>query len=213
MRQALDSQAIKKWGPTLLPTPNAPSEGSAKPQVQVPGEPQPEFRLTSSGVAFHPTASSRGETRQPYRSAWPEGSLPFRPVRPVIGPKSSAGAIRCSAALLGITFSCVPLCSPAIRRPPGAASRSRKIISSGASSRLATKSPEGNFPLPAAEIGSLNHLPHLPAVAGFPTRPGPRSRSQTDTDSAFRVAPSEKCGGKPVDIVDIGNNRGNLFES
>ena len=29
------------------------------------------------------------------------------------------------------------------------------------------------------------------------------------TDSAFRVAPSEKSGSKPVDNVDIGNNRGN----
>ena len=133
----------KKWGPALLPTPNAPSEGSAKPQVQVPGEPDPEFRLTSSGVASHLTASSRRRNRWPYRGAWPEGSLPFRPIRPVIGPKSSAGAIRCSTALLGMILSCVPLRSPAIRRSPRAASRSRKIISSGASSRLATKAPRG----------------------------------------------------------------------
>jgi DNA helicase-2/ATP-dependent DNA helicase PcrA len=30
------------------------------------------------------------------------------------------------------------------------------------------------------------------------------------TDSGFRVAPNEKCVNKPVDIVDIGNNRRNL---
>ena len=100
-----------------------------------------ELRLTSSGVASHLIASSGGGTRQPYRGAlvrrpasvsthraWPSQSHPmFR------GP-SWDGLVR------------VSLRSPSVRRPPRAASRDRKTISSGASSRLAPQSPEGNLP-------------------------------------------------------------------
>lgn len=74
-----------------------------------------------------------------YSSAPAEASLLFRAARP--DPKVKAD--RCSAALLGMTSNCVPLCVRTTRRSPSAASRDRKIISSGASSRLATKGPEG----------------------------------------------------------------------
>ena len=120
-----------KWGPASLPAPTAPSEGSAKSQNQAPGEPNPEFRLTSSGVAFHRSLPPEEEPGDLYSSAPAEASLLFRAARP--DPKVKAD--RCSAALLGITLSCVPLCPP---RPKSleAASRIRKITSSGASSRL-----------------------------------------------------------------------------
>ena len=168
-----------------------------------------ELRLTSSGVASHLIASSRG--RNPIalpQRAGPKTSLPFRPTGP-----GQARAIRCSAALLGMASFRVSLRSPAVRRPSGAASRDRKTISSGASSRLAPESSEGNFPLPAGGDRVLSHLPHLHSVAGFPMRPGPPSRSQLDSDSVSRVAPSEKYGCKPVDYVDIGQKPRNFFES
>jgi len=54
--------------------------------------------------------------RPTYLTTWPEGSLVARSVRPAIGPKSSVKTARCSAALLGMTSSCVPLCSSTVRR-------------------------------------------------------------------------------------------------
>ena len=122
-----------KWGPASLPAPTAPSEGSAKLQNRVPGEPNPEFRLTSSGVASHRSTPSEEEPSDLYFSAPAEASLLFRAARP--DPKVKTD--RCSAALLGMTLNQRPALPPTIRRPPSAASRDRKIISSGASSRLA----------------------------------------------------------------------------
>ena len=74
-------------------------------------------------------------------------------------------------------LSCVPLCSPKFRRTPGAASRDRKIVSSGASYRPAPKRTRKLFPLPAGGDRTFGHLPHRLAVAGFLERPGPPSRS------------------------------------
>ena len=148
----------EKRGLASLRAPSAPSEGFAKFQVSVPGEPHPEFRLTSSGVAS-------------YRSLPPKRSLATS--TPVRQPKprfcfASPGltevkADRCSAALLGMTISCVPLCPPQ-SKPLEAASRIRKIISSGASSRLAP------FPLPKEPPHCLPRRSDLwsPAASSFP---------------------------------------------
>jgi hypothetical protein len=58
--------AQKKWGPALLPAPTAPSEGSAGVRNLVCFCPKAWLTrsrswLTSSGVAFHPTAPSEEE--------------------------------------------------------------------------------------------------------------------------------------------------------
>jgi hypothetical protein len=55
-------------------------------------------------------------------------------------PRSQNRPVLCGPSW--VDHSCVPLCSPTIRRPSGAASRLRKIDSSGASSRLAPKRTE-----------------------------------------------------------------------
>ena len=83
---------------------------------------------------------------------------------------------RCSAALLGLTS----LASRFASFPEGidAASRDRKINSSGASSRPASvKSPGGSPQSPAGGDRSFCRLPLLPAVAGPLERRGLPSRS------------------------------------
>jgi hypothetical protein len=99
---------------------------------QVPGEPNSRTSAHQLRRRFRPITPSLEEPCSLYSSAPAEASLLFRAARP--DPKVKAD--RCSAALLGMTNSCVPLCPP---RPKSleAASRWRKIISSGASSRLA----------------------------------------------------------------------------
>lgn len=59
---------------------------------------------------------------------------------------------------------------------------------------------------------TFGHLPHRPVVADPLARPGPPSRSQLDLAPRFRVATSEKSACKPVDNVDIGNNRRTFFD-
>jgi hypothetical protein len=81
---------------------------------------------------------------------------------------------RCSAALLGMTTLASRFAHRSPERPLRAASRDRKIISSGASSRLAPlplpKEPWHCLP---AEIGPLVTCRTHLAVAGFQGRPGP----------------------------------------
>ena len=103
--EGVETAAQMKWGPALLPAPTAPSEGSAKSQNQVPGEPIPELRLTSSGVASHrPLPPKRSlATSTPVRQPKPR----FCFVPPGL---TEVKADRCSAALLGKTLNCVPLC-------------------------------------------------------------------------------------------------------
>ena len=105
---------------------------------QIPGEPNPRTPTHQLRRRFPPTTPSKEEPGDLYSSAPAEASLLFRAARP--DPKVKAD--RCSAALLGITLNRVPLCPP---RPKSleAASRNRKITSSGASSRLASKGPRG----------------------------------------------------------------------
>jgi hypothetical protein len=162
-----------KWGPASLPAPTAPSEGSAKLQNSVPGEPHPEFRLTSSGVASH-------RSLPPKRSL--AASTPVRQPKPrfCFAPPglTEVKADRCSAALLGMTHSCVPLCPP---RPKSleAASRWRKIISSGASSRLAP------HPLPKEPQHCLPRRSDLwsPAASSF------RFRLSDEAGTAVPITP------------------------
>jgi hypothetical protein len=168
-----------------------------------------ELRLTSSGVASHLIASSGGGTRRPYRGAlvrrpasvsihraWPSQSHPmFR------GP-SWDGLVSRFASLTKD-----PKTSGS-RVPRPKDHLFRRLFPAGS-----RKAPRGAFQLPAGGDRVLSHLPHLHSVSGFPMRPGPLSRSQLDSDSVFRVAPSEKYGCKPVDNVDIVQNPRNLFGS
>ena len=85
------------------------------------------------------------------------------------------------------------------------------ITSSGASSRLTPKRTRKLFPLPAGGDRTFGHLPRPRAVAGSLGRPGPPSRSPMHHAPRLRVAGSEKCGKKPVDNGDIGNNNWNLL--
>ena len=64
--------------------------------------------------------------------------------------------LRCSTALLGMTTSASRFARPT-PRGVGAASRKRKIISSGASSQLATDCPRRNAPLPAGRDRNFGH--------------------------------------------------------
>ena len=76
---------------------------------------------------------------------------------------------------------------------PRAASRNRKIISSGASSRLAPKAPEELFSLPAGGDRTFRRLPLLLAVAGLPVRRGLPSRSPMHHAPRFRVAEAKNA--------------------
>ena len=199
----LESQ--KKWGPALLPAPTAPSEGSARSQNQVPGEPYPEFRLTSSGVASHrPLPPKRSlATSTPVRQ--PKPRFCFAP--PGL---TEVKADRCSAALLGMTSQLRPALPPTIETAGSRVALSkdhlfRRLVPAGPAS-----TPERASALPAAEIGALATRRTFEPLPALWWGLGPPSRSHMHPDSPFRVAPSEKCGNKPVDNVDIGNNPRNL---
>ena len=94
--------------------------------------------LTSSGVAFHRTAPSCEEPDRSTRLRGPKVRWSFDLSGPASGtevPRSQNRPVFCGPSW--VDHSCVPLRSPKIRRSSGAASRLRKIDSSGASSRLA----------------------------------------------------------------------------
>ena len=167
------STVQKKWGPASLPAPTAPSEGSAKPQNKVPGEPDLEPRLTSSGVAFH---------RPLPRKRSLAASTPVRQPKPrfCFAPPglTEVKADRCSAALLGMIVNCVPLCLP---RPEDRWKPRRAV------ERSSLPAPRPGWPrfssrksLHIACRGdrTFSRLPHRPAVSGSSLRPGPPSRSQ-----------------------------------
>ena len=104
----------------MLPAPTAPSEGSAGVRNLVDRALQPTYPLSILAHQlrrrFLSDRSLLRGARLIYSTTWPEGSLVARSVRPAIGPKSSVKTVRCSAALLGMTSSCVPLCLSMIRR-------------------------------------------------------------------------------------------------
>ena len=165
--------------------------------------------LTSSGVASHrifppkrsPTdlliSATRRIARLSTRLAWRLGlgllriPLPGQNRSVFHGPSWT-------------NLSCVPLCSIRVRRPSGAASRLRKISSSGASYRLAPRRLRRAFASPVGGDRTFGHLPLRSTLAGFPRRPGPPSRSPDDN----ALAPSrgsEIFRAKPVDNGDFGN--------
>ena len=152
--------------------------------------------LTSSGVASYPTAPSEEE---PDRSTdlQPGGSLVLQPVRPAMKPKFPAKTVRYSAALLGSTTLASRFALRTEVLP--AASRLRKIDSSGASSRL-TPLPLPKEPwhcLPA-EIGTLGlAAPFLPFPAfrgGLNRRPDHLSTMRFSPESGKRKICAQACG-------------------
>lgn len=163
---------------------------------------RPRSWRTSSGVASHRGGpktrflvrfSSRKSFAPQFPSAWPEGFRDLDVPRPFLGWVPS-------------TWLCLPGGETALVK--GSTS------SSGASCRLVRNSVRcvialagssaSNFiPSPAGGDRSFCRLPHLPAVAGSPGRLGLPSRSQLEGGRGFRVAPSGKCGSKPVDNGDI----------
>jgi hypothetical protein len=152
---------------------SAPSEGSAELHNQVPGEPNPELRLTSSGVASHrqlpprrsPTALLNCATRRlAARSsdlAWPEGQS-----RPMFrGPSWDVPQPR-------------PALPPTTRKSPSAASRKSK---DHLFRRLVPAGPEKPPKEPSTACRgdrTFSHLPHRPLIAKgqrLPTSPNERT--------------------------------------
>ena len=166
--------------------------------------------LTSSGVAFHRTAPSCEEPRPLLDCASRRFAclslsglstdlslstqvLEPKPLNPRLAtcvpePKSSGQSRPMFRGPSWDNLSRVPLRSPSLRRASGAASRDRKIISSGASSRLAPKRTRKLFSLPAGGDRLFCPFLALVAVAGLPGRLGLPPRSLEDHAPSFRVA-------------------------
>jgi hypothetical protein len=180
-------RAEKKWGPASLPAPTAPSEGYAgiRNLVRFNLSAQPTRSrswLTSSGVAFHPTAPSRGGARSIYSTARPEGSLVVRPFRPV-QEKPNSEELELSGqnrpmfrGPSWVDHSRVPLCPPHRNASNRVALEEdrlfRRLFPTGPG-----KGPKA-FIIACRRRSDLCSLPHLPAVASLPVRPGPPSRSR-----------------------------------
>ena len=145
----------------------------------------------------------RSSTALPWCVARRLASVSTRPVWP-----SQSRSMFCGPSWDGHVR--VPLRSPTIRRPPGAALRDRKTISSGASSRLAPKSPEGNLPIACRRRSDL----WSPAASSIRFRLSDEAGTAVPiTHAQCTSCPSresEKCGGKPVDNGDIGQKPRNL---
>ena len=82
-----------KWGPALLPAPNAPSEGYAGVRNLVhlnpKAQPYPLSILAHQlRRRFPPNSSLLRGARSIYQTARPEGSLVFRPFRPGVWNRS-----------------------------------------------------------------------------------------------------------------------------
>jgi hypothetical protein len=176
--------AQKKWGPALLPAPTAPSEGSAG--VRSTWSPLPEsfgsplLDPGSPAQASHSTAPLPPK-RSPdfYSTAPPEGSLVFRcpacPLEPdlpnpdlatrILKPLLPAKAVRCSAALLGVTTLASRFALPHRNASEPRRARDRYLFR-----RLFPAGPERNPKVPSnclpAEIGSsVPSSPFLPLPA------------------------------------------------
>jgi hypothetical protein len=190
---------------------------AASPHLHRAKDP-PNLETRSQGNPL-PNSGSPAQASLPINQLPPKRSLATS--TPVRRPKvrfcfappglTEVKADRCSAALLGMTLSCVPLC---LRRPESRLQPRRAIERS---SLPAPRPGWPRFQLPKElrhcppRRWTLSPLPHLAAVAGPPMRPGPPSRSQLDLAPRFRVAASEKSGCKAVDNGDIGNNNWNHF--
>ena len=175
---------------------------------QVPGEPNPRTSAHQLRRRIPPITPSEEEPCSLYSSAPAEASLLFRAARPdrsqsrpmFRGPSWDDPLRR-------------PALPPSTRRPLEAASRwskdhlFRRLVPAGP-----VLSSRKSLHIACRGDRTFGHLPHLrsrfrPFRRGRDRRPDHSS----EPDSVFRVAPSEKCANKPVDNVDIGNNRRNLF--
>ena len=102
-----------------------------------------------------PLPLSRSPTDLPDCAARRFAGLSIAPARLLEPRFLEAKTVRCSAALLGMTSLASRFAHQSPRGTSGTASRDRKIISSGASSRLARSKPEGSSHCLPAEIGPL----------------------------------------------------------
>ena len=131
----------------MLPAPTAPSEGSAGVRNLIDRTFRPANPLSILAHQlrrrFPSCISLFREARLTYSTTWPEGSLVVRSARPGRNRNSSQNRPMFRGPSWD-NLSRVPLRSPEFRRTPGAASHDRKIISSGASSRLARDEPESS---------------------------------------------------------------------
>ena len=201
----------KKWGPALLPAPTAPSEGSAGVRNLVRFCPKAWLTrsrswLTSSGVAFHPTAPSEEEPDF-YWTALPEGSLVFRrpacPLRTQFPNRSPgttlpAKAVRCSAALLGVTTLASRFAYRSSEELLQAASRERRSPLPAPLPGWPRKEPEDSLHCLPAEIGPLvtcrTFLP-LPALwRGRDRRPDHPCTMHVGSESGKRKIREKACG-------------------
>jgi hypothetical protein len=198
--------AQKKWGPALLPAPTAPSEGSAG--VRSTWSPLPEsfgsplLDPGSPAQASHSTAPLPPK-RSPdfYSTAPPEGSLVFRgpacPLKPdlanpdlathILKPLLPAKAVRCSAALLGVTT-----LASRFALPHRNASEPRRARNNFLFRRplpgWPRNEPESPSQLPAGGDRFFCPFLTLLAVAGLPERLGRPPRSLEDHALVGRVA-------------------------
>jgi hypothetical protein len=122
----------------------------------------------------------------PTRLRLPKVRLSFV-ARPVLGPKPSVKAVRCSAALLGVT-ALASRFAHQVPRDPGAASRERRFPLPAPSSRLAPGRTRKSIPLPAGGDRFFCPFLVLRAVAGLPERLGRPPRSLEHHAPPDRVA-------------------------
>ena len=174
----------------MLPAPTAPSEGSAGVRNLVDRALQPTYPLSILAHQLRRRFRSnrslvRSQTDLPDCAARGFAGPSIRPA--CLEPKLAAKTVRLSAALLGSTTLAFRFASRRSEDHFEAASRWRKIDSSGASSRLAPPPLRRALALPAGGDRTFGHLPHLLAVADLLVRPGPPSRSHEHHAPRSRV--------------------------
>jgi hypothetical protein len=210
----------KKWGPALLPAPTAPSEGSAGVRNLV----DRTFRTTDPlSILAHqlrrrfPSCSSlvRGANLT-YLTAPPEGSLVFQSDRPAETSIRRPSFRRKPPDVLR-PFLGNPLSRPAsltflVLSEEIGGREPRRATGRFLFRRLFPAGPEKNpkvLPMPAGGDRSFCRLPR-PSCRFRPS--GEAGTSVPITWSPCTSVPSrksKKCGEKPVDNGDIGNNSRN----
>jgi hypothetical protein len=202
-----------KWGPALLPAPNAPSEGSAGVQStwSRPREGlAPRFSILAHQLRrrFLPGNSLRRGARLFYSTALArKPRLPF--VRPglALEPRSEdRTSVQNHPMFRGPSWDSlcrVPLCSLKFRGIPRTASPDRKPISSGASPSWPRQEPESSSHCLPAEIGPLVPCRALLAVAGLPSEAGTAVPITRGPCTSHPSRGSEIFGNEPVDNGDF----------
>jgi hypothetical protein len=185
----------------LLPAPTAPSEGSAGIRNLVhfglSAQPDPLSILAHQlRRRIPPNRSLFRGARPTYSTAPPEGSLVFRSSRPVLWNRSPS---KPKPSSVPRPFLGNPLSRPASltddRRPPGAASRDRKIPLPAPLPGWPGQNPKA-LPNPAGGDRTFGHLPRPRAVSDPQVRPGPPSRSPMHHAPPPRVAKAKNEGLK-----------------